>query len=195
MLRNRFHEFRGRESRKRRHQFTRVTAHREGAGEAAPRSFHHYSGNNEVVGPYGPGTALTSSAISLPVIRTSILAAPLASASYSLGLGSKRNKGRGWRRFSSGKFPPVRRCSRSSVRELCKQPPGDGGGPNARSLDRRKHAPSFLRIDRLHGSRGLAGEAGRPHPHANSRGKVQPKDLDTVAKMFATAQRVGKPTK
>jgi acyl carrier protein len=26
-------------------------------------------------------------------------------------------------------------------------------------------------------------------------GKVQPKDLDTVARMFATAQRVGKPGK
>jgi hypothetical protein len=26
-------------------------------------------------------------------------------------------------------------------------------------------------------------------------GKVQPKDLDTVAKMFATAARVGKPRK
>lgn len=26
-------------------------------------------------------------------------------------------------------------------------------------------------------------------------GKVQPKDLDTVTKMFATAQRVGKPRK
>lgn len=26
-------------------------------------------------------------------------------------------------------------------------------------------------------------------------GKVQPKDLDTVAKMFATAERVGKPQK
>ena len=26
-------------------------------------------------------------------------------------------------------------------------------------------------------------------------GKVQPKDLDTVAKMFVTAQRVGKPRK
>lgn len=26
-------------------------------------------------------------------------------------------------------------------------------------------------------------------------GKVQPKDLDTVAKMFATAERVGKPRK
>ena len=26
-------------------------------------------------------------------------------------------------------------------------------------------------------------------------GKIQPKDLDTIAKMFATAQRVGKPRK
>lgn len=26
-------------------------------------------------------------------------------------------------------------------------------------------------------------------------GKVQPKDMDTIAKMFATAQRVGKPRK
>ena len=33
-----------------------------------------YSGNNEVVGPYGPGTALTSSGMSLPVIRASIFA-------------------------------------------------------------------------------------------------------------------------
>jgi tetratricopeptide (TPR) repeat protein len=33
-----------------------------------------YAGNNEVVGPYGPGTALTSSAMSLPVIRASIFA-------------------------------------------------------------------------------------------------------------------------
>ena len=31
-----------------------------------------YSGNNEVVGPYGPGTALTSSGMSLPVVRASI---------------------------------------------------------------------------------------------------------------------------
>jgi acyl carrier protein len=28
-----------------------------------------------------------------------------------------------------------------------------------------------------------------------SAGKVQPKDMDTVAKMFATAERVGKPRK
>jgi hypothetical protein len=38
-----------------------------------PDVFISYSGNNEVVGPYGPGTALTASGMSLPVIRTSIL--------------------------------------------------------------------------------------------------------------------------
>ena len=37
-----------------------------------PDLFIIYSGNNEVVGPYGPGTALTSSSMSLPVIRSSI---------------------------------------------------------------------------------------------------------------------------
>jgi tetratricopeptide (TPR) repeat protein len=31
-----------------------------------------YSGNNEVVGPYGPGTVLTTSGMSMPVIRSSI---------------------------------------------------------------------------------------------------------------------------
>jgi len=37
-----------------------------------PDLFIIYAGNNEVVGPYGPGTALTASSMSLPVIRTSI---------------------------------------------------------------------------------------------------------------------------
>src|ERR1700685_954383 len=37
-----------------------------------PDIFIIYSGNNEVVGPYGPGTALTSANMSLPVIRGSI---------------------------------------------------------------------------------------------------------------------------
>jgi tetratricopeptide (TPR) repeat protein len=37
-----------------------------------PDLFIIYSGNNEVVGPYGPGTALTSSGMRLPVIRASI---------------------------------------------------------------------------------------------------------------------------
>ena len=37
-----------------------------------PDLFIIYSGNNEVVGPYGPGTVLTSSGMSIPVIRSSI---------------------------------------------------------------------------------------------------------------------------
>jgi len=43
-----------------------------GLAKQRPDLFIIYSGNNEVVGPYGPGTALTSSGMSLPVIRTSI---------------------------------------------------------------------------------------------------------------------------
>jgi tetratricopeptide (TPR) repeat protein len=45
----------------------------EGLAKQKPDLFIIYSGNNEVVGPYGPGTALTSSSMSLPVIRASIL--------------------------------------------------------------------------------------------------------------------------
>ncbi len=37
-----------------------------------PDLFIVYAGNNEVVGPFGPGTVLTSSALSLPAIRASI---------------------------------------------------------------------------------------------------------------------------
>ena len=43
-----------------------------GLAKLNPDLFIIYSGNNEVVGPYGPGTALTSAGMSLPVIRGSI---------------------------------------------------------------------------------------------------------------------------
>jgi tetratricopeptide (TPR) repeat protein len=43
-----------------------------GLAKQSPDLFIIYSGNNEVVGPYGPGTALTSGGMSLPVIRASI---------------------------------------------------------------------------------------------------------------------------
>jgi len=39
-----------------------------------PDLFIVYAGSNEVVGPYGPGTVLASSSLSLPIIRASILA-------------------------------------------------------------------------------------------------------------------------
>jgi tetratricopeptide (TPR) repeat protein len=45
----------------------------EGLAKQRPDLFIIYSGNNEVVGPYGPGTALTGSGMSMPVIRGSIL--------------------------------------------------------------------------------------------------------------------------
>jgi tetratricopeptide (TPR) repeat protein len=45
----------------------------KGLASQSPDLFIIYSGNNEVVGPYGPGTALTSSGMSMPVIRSSIL--------------------------------------------------------------------------------------------------------------------------
>ena len=44
----------------------------KGLAKYRPDVFIIYSGNNEVVGPYGPGTALTSTGMSLPVIRGSI---------------------------------------------------------------------------------------------------------------------------
>ena len=43
-----------------------------GLARHRPDLFIIYSGNNEVVGPYGPGTALTSGGMSLPAIRGSI---------------------------------------------------------------------------------------------------------------------------
>jgi tetratricopeptide (TPR) repeat protein len=44
----------------------------KGLAKYRPDLFIIYSGNNEVVGPYGPGTALTSAGMSLPIIRGSI---------------------------------------------------------------------------------------------------------------------------
>jgi tetratricopeptide (TPR) repeat protein len=44
----------------------------KGLAKHRPDVFIIYSGNNEFVGPYGPGTTLTSAGMSLPVIRGSI---------------------------------------------------------------------------------------------------------------------------
>lgn len=44
----------------------------KGLAKYQPDVFIIYSGNNEVVGPYGPGTTLTSAGLSLPVIRGNI---------------------------------------------------------------------------------------------------------------------------
>ena len=44
----------------------------KGLANFSPDLFIIYSGNNEVVGPYGPGTALTAGGMRLPIIRGSI---------------------------------------------------------------------------------------------------------------------------
>ena len=44
----------------------------EGLAKQRPDLFVIYSGNNEVVGPYGAGTALTGSGMSMPVIRGNV---------------------------------------------------------------------------------------------------------------------------
>jgi tetratricopeptide (TPR) repeat protein len=44
----------------------------EGLAKQRPDLFIVYSGNNEVVGPYGAGTALTASGMSMPVIRGNV---------------------------------------------------------------------------------------------------------------------------
>lgn len=44
----------------------------EGVASQQPDLFILYSGNNEVVGPYGPGTSLTDAEMSLPLIRADV---------------------------------------------------------------------------------------------------------------------------
>lgn len=63
-----------------------------------PDLFVIYAGNNEVVGPYGPGTVFTSAAMTLPAIRASIFV-----RSTRIGqlltkvVGSERQQRRDWR--------------------------------------------------------------------------------------------------
>jgi len=64
-----------------------------------PDVFIIYSGNNEVVGPYGPGTALTSSAMSLPVIRGSIFVRSTRTGQLLTRVGSQKKEWGGMEMF------------------------------------------------------------------------------------------------
>jgi len=64
-----------------------------------PDVFILYSGNNEVVGPYGPGTALTSSGMSLPVIRTSIFVRSTRIGQFLTKVGTQKKEWRGMEMF------------------------------------------------------------------------------------------------
>lgn len=58
-----------------------------------------YSGSNEVVGPYGPGTVLTSSFLSRPMIRASIFVRSLRLDQLLSSAGTQRSEWRGMEMF------------------------------------------------------------------------------------------------
>jgi len=70
-----------------------------------PDVFIIYSGNNEVVGPYGPGTVLASSGMSLPVIRTSIFVRSTRIGQLLTKLGTQKREWGGMEMFLDKQVP------------------------------------------------------------------------------------------
>ncbi|MGB8013067.1 MAG: tetratricopeptide repeat protein [Terriglobales bacterium] len=77
----------------------------KGLASQQPDLFIIYSGNNEVVGPYGPGTALTSSGMSLPVIRTSIFVHSTRIGQLLTKLGTQKREWGGMEMFLDKQVP------------------------------------------------------------------------------------------
>jgi tetratricopeptide (TPR) repeat protein len=77
----------------------------KGLASERPDLFILYSGNNEVVGPYGPGTALTSSGMSLPVIRTSIFVRSTRIGQLLTKLGTQKREWGGMEMFLDKQVP------------------------------------------------------------------------------------------
>src|SRR5579864_5609707 len=71
----------------------------EGLSKQKPDLFIIYSGNNEVVGPYGPGTALTSSSMRLPLIRASIFVHTTRIGQLLTRMGQPKKEWRGMEMF------------------------------------------------------------------------------------------------
>ena len=71
----------------------------EGLADQHPDLFVIYSGNNEVVGPYGPGTVLSTSGMSIPVIRSSIFLQSTRMGQLVTKLGAQKKDWRGMQMF------------------------------------------------------------------------------------------------
>jgi tetratricopeptide (TPR) repeat protein len=67
--------------------------------EYQPDVFIVYSGSNEVVGPYGPGTVLTSSSMNPALIRTSVFLRSTRLGQLLTNAGSQRSEWRGMEMF------------------------------------------------------------------------------------------------
>jgi len=74
-------------------------------GQQRPDVFIIYSGNNEVVGPYGPGTALTSSFMSLRLIRSSIFLRSTRIGQLLTRLGTPKKEWGGMEMFLDKQVP------------------------------------------------------------------------------------------
>ena len=77
----------------------------QGLAKQQPDLFIIYSGNNEVVGPYGPGTALTSGGMRMPVIRASIFARSTRIGQLLTKVGEQKKEWGGMEMFLDKQVP------------------------------------------------------------------------------------------
>lgn len=77
----------------------------EGLAREKPDLFIIYSGNNEVVGPYGPGTALTSGGMSMPVIRAGIFLRSTRIGQLLTKIGAQKKEWGGMEMFLDKQVP------------------------------------------------------------------------------------------
>lgn len=77
----------------------------EGLADQKPDLFIIYSGNNEVVGPYGPGTMLTSVGMSMPLVRGSIFFRSTRIGQLVTKLGTKKREWHGMEMFLNQQMP------------------------------------------------------------------------------------------
>ena len=77
----------------------------EGLADQKPDLFIIYSGNNEVVGPYGPGTMLTSGGMRMPVVRSSIFFGSTRIGQLLTRLGTKKREWHGMEMFLDQQVP------------------------------------------------------------------------------------------
>ena len=76
-----------------------------GLATERPDVFIIYSCNNEVVGPYGPGTALTSSGMSLPAIRASVFVRSTRIGQLLTKVGAQKKEWGGMEMFLDKQVP------------------------------------------------------------------------------------------
>jgi tetratricopeptide (TPR) repeat protein len=77
----------------------------KGLAKQQPDLFIIYSGNNEVVGPYGPGTALTSSGMNLAVIRADIFVRSTRIGQLLTKVGAQKKEWGGMAMFMDKQVP------------------------------------------------------------------------------------------